>query len=217
MKRFDGVLFDLDGTLLDTAPDLGNALNHVLSHYGFPICSYDQFRIVASDGAKGLLQLGTGDQFEHINYDEARQQLLDYYFDNICVDTRPFEGVNETLIKLNNRSIPWGIVTNKPGWLTAKLLKQFPLMEKCGCVISGDTYEHNKPHPLPLTEAAKKIDTQPSKILYVGDAQRDIDAAHAAKMHSVAALYGYIRSEQEGKSWGAHFHIHSAKDLLALI
>ncbi|GAB5380610.1 MAG: HAD-IA family hydrolase [Aliiglaciecola sp.] len=214
MSSFSGVLFDLDGTLLDTAPDLGNALNHVLDHYGFPTLAYEQYRIVASDGAKGLLQLGTGDQFDHIDYEKARQKLLDYYFENICVDTQPFDGVDETLRYLNQQSIPWGIVTNKPGWLTAKLLKHFPLMEECRCVISGDTYEFNKPHPLPLIEASRILNVSPEQVLYVGDAKRDIDAAHAAQMRSVVALYGYISDLNEGKSWGAEFEIQIPTDIL---
>ncbi|GAA0852400.1 HAD-IA family hydrolase [Aliiglaciecola litoralis] len=216
MLNFDGVLFDLDGTLLDTAPDLGNALNHVLRQHGVNECSYDLYRPVASNGAKGLLELGFGDQFQHINYDTARQSLLDYYHLNICTDTQPFDGVADYLAKLNSASIPWGIVTNKPGWLTDKLLQHFPIMSKCQCVVSGDTYENSKPHPQPLLEAAKALNLSPENTLYVGDAKRDIQAAHAANMRSVAALYGYLTHPQEAQDWQAEYAIQHISELSAL-
>jgi phosphoglycolate phosphatase len=216
MIQFQGILFDLDGTLLDTAPDLGNALNFVLRQHGLNECDYRDYRLVASDGAKGLLELGFAEQFEQIDYTLARQALIDYYDENICVGTQPFEGVTEFLTQLNIAQVPWGIVTNKPGHLTAKLLKHFPIMANCKVVISGDTYENSKPHPQPLLEAAKILNIKPNETLYVGDASRDIEAAVAAKMRSVAALYGYLKHPDEANTWSAEFTIQHISDLCKL-
>lgn len=216
MIHYDGVLFDLDGTLLDTAPDLGNALNHVLTLHDRSPCTPEQYRPVASDGAKGLLQVGFGERFIDIDYEAARQSLLDYYFDNICVDTQPFDGVVDYLQRLNQRKIPWGIVTNKPGWLTESLLTQIPIMSDCECVVSGDSYELNKPHPMPLLKAAESLDLMPERTLYVGDALRDIEAANSANMKSVAALYGYLKHPSEADSWQADFTIEHINELSIL-
>lgn len=216
-QKYAGILFDLDGTLLDTAADLGNALNYVLKHFNRPSCDYQAFRCVASDGAIGLLKLGFADDFAHLSSQElekCRQMLLDHYQQNVCVDTTPFEGVNETLSYFNQNNIPWGIVTNKPGYLTQKLLTHFPIMASSGCVISGDTYAQRKPHPLPLLEAAKTINVDPQNTLYVGDALRDIEAAQNAKMVSVAALYGYIQHPHEVESWKADHAVSHFSQLL---
>lgn len=213
MINFQGILFDLDGTLLDTAPDLGNALNHVLALHNISPCSSSQYRPVASDGAKGLLQLGFGKRFEQIDYELARTQLLDYYYGHICIETRPFDGVLAFLNRLNNASVPWGIVTNKPGWLTRSLLKHIPVMDNCECIVSGDTFEKSKPHPQPLLEAAKILKLSPQRTLYVGDAARDIEAAHAANMRSVAAIYGYLHNPNDAKEWQAEFEINHIQEL----
>ena len=206
---FRAVLFDLDGTLLDTARDLGNALNHVLESYDRPKCVYHQYRNIASDGAKGLLELGFGDDLANIEYEPARQKLLDFYEHNICAETLPFHGVMSCLEKLNEHAIPWGIVTNKPGWLTDKLLIHFPIMAQCASVISGDTLSKRKPDPLPLITAAKQLGVEPKNTLYIGDALRDIEAANAANMISVIAHYGYISENEDINAWNAQFTISS--------
>ena len=214
--RFDAVLFDLDGTLLDTAGDLGNALNHVLEHFERPVCEYHQYRNIASNGAKGLLELGFGADLEKIDFDLARQRLLDFYESNICAQTQPFDGVIGCLEQLNNNAIPWGIVTNKPGWLTEKLLAYFPLMAQCDSIISGDTLAKRKPDPLPLFIAAQQLSVAPHRTVYVGDAIRDIEAANAANMISVIAKYGYIDENEDLDSWQAQFSINSISELWKL-
>lgn len=216
MNQFDAVLFDLDGTLLDTARDLGNALNHVLSHLDLPLVGYEQYRNIASDGAKGLLQLGLADKFEHYDFEFVRTMLLDFYQNHICVDTKPFTGVNDILNELNKRAIPWGIVTNKPAFLTDVLLTHFPLMQQCGVVVSGDTLLKRKPDPLPLTYAANKLKVNCANTLYVGDALRDIQAAKAAGMPSAVADYGYIDGTINSKAWQANYHLQNPLDLLYL-
>lgn len=216
MQKIPGVsavLFDLDGTLLDTARDLGNALNHVLESFDRPTFEYHQYRNIASDGSKGLLELGFGEELADIEYEPARLKLLEFYENNICAQTQPFDGVISCLEQLNEYAIPWGIVTNKPGWLTDKLLDYFPIMAQCGSIISGDTLSERKPHPLPLLTAAQQLAVEPSSTLYVGDAIRDIEAANAANMISVIAKYGYISEKEDLSAWNAQFCINSITEL----
>jgi phosphoglycolate phosphatase len=208
------ILFDLDGTLLDTARDLGNALNQVLALHERPECSFSRYRNIASDGSKGLLELGFSDELKNFDFELLRQQFLDFYEQNICVDTTLFAGVENLLENLNQVNIPWGIVTNKPGWLTDLLLPNFAIFEHSQVVISGDTLPQRKPHPLPLIHAAKQLNVEADQAWYVGDAERDIQAANAANMYSVLARYGYIDKQHRTASWNADLEILSAAVLL---
>jgi phosphoglycolate phosphatase len=208
------VLFDLDGTLLDTAKDLGNALNHVLASCSRPPIPFRQYRNIASDGAKGLLELGFGMDIKDYDFALLRQQFLDHYQENICVDTTLFMGVQNVIETLQENDIPWGIVTNKPGWLTDLLLPHFSAFDQCQVVISGDTLTQRKPHPLPLIYAAEQLNVEPGACWYVGDAQRDIEAANAANMVSVLARYGYVESHLPIASWNADLEISKAEILL---
>lgn len=217
MLKPQGFLFDLDGTLLDTAPDLGNALNHVLSHYSLPNCEYNQYRPVASHGSMGLINLGFADRLDNYDVPRLRQQLLDFYNDNICVDTVLFDGVNELIIAIEKANLPWGIVTNKPGWLTDSLLPNFDTFRNCQVVVSGDTIEQRKPHPAPLLLAADSLKIKARNIWYVGDAERDIEAANAASMVSVLANYGYISDKDDTKSWQADMEIQKADELISIL
>lgn len=210
----NSILFDLDGTLLETAKDLGNALNHVLKTVGRPLVAYDEYRNIASDGAKGMLELGFGDELQSLDFNSLRQQFLNHYENNICVDTIYFEGIETLLNELNEKSIPWGIVTNKPEFLTKKLVQFFPLLSGCKVIISGDSLAERKPHPKPLLYAQELLEIQSPNTWYIGDAQRDIEAAHAANMTSVVAEYGYLPSIQESHNWLADIHIRQPLDLL---
>lgn len=212
-----GVLFDLDGTILDTAPDLGNALNHVLSLHNKAPCTYAEYRATASHGSKKMLELGFGDEFNHYDFDLLKTQFLEYYEHNISADTRYFDGMENFLITLNDKAIPWGIVTNKPKYLTTKLLTCFPLLSECQVVVSGDSLPVAKPHPAPLLFAAEKIQRLPERIWYIGDAERDIQAAKAANMISVLASYGYIEEHEDTEKWLADYDINSASQLPELI
>lgn len=207
------ILFDLDGTLLDTAKDLGNALNHVLKIHNMPTCEYDTYRDFASHGANGLLTLGFGEQLQGLNADELRQCFLQHYHQNICIDTCPFNGVEALIKHMQQLQIPWGIVTNKPGWLTEQLLPNFEIFSSCAVVVSGDTLPQRKPHPAPLLYAANKINTVASECWYVGDAERDIQAANAANMFSIAADYGYV-GDLGSSTWGADQSIASVEELI---
>jgi 2-phosphoglycolate phosphatase len=214
LKKPNAILFDLDGTLLDTARDLGNALNQILSGLERPTVAYEVYRNIASDGAKGMLELGFKEDLKEYDFATLRQQFLDYYENNICVDTAYFVGVEDLLLALNQKNIPWGIVTNKPEFLTLQLVTSFPLLQNCGVIISGDTLNKRKPHPLPLLHAEEKLALTSPNTWYIGDAERDIQAANSANMHSVIAQYGYISDIQQTKSWNADFSIHSPSELL---
>lgn len=217
LEKPDAILFDLDGTLLDTAKDLGNALNQILNSLGRPIVAHDTYRNIASDGAKGMLELGFGEDLKNYNFDDLRQQFLDYYENNICVDTDYFEGIEDLLIVLNQNNIPWGIVTNKPEYLTLRLVTSFPLLQNCAIIISGDTLNKRKPHPLPLLHAEEKFALVSPNTWYIGDAERDIQSANAANMISVIAQYGYISDKQQTNQWNADLSIDKASDLLAYL
>lgn len=215
LKKPNAILFDLDGTLLDTARDLGNALNHILKELARPEVAHETYRNIASDGAKGMLELGFGDDLKNFDFANLRQQFLDYYDNNICVDTDYFVGIEDLLLTLNQNTIPWGIVTNKPEFLTLKLVRSFPLLQNCAVIISGDTLSERKPHPLPLLHAEEKLALALPNTWYIGDAERDIQAANAANMVSVIAQYGYISDKQQTDKWNADLSIHSPCDLLA--
>ena len=215
LKKPNAILFDLDGTLLDTARDLGNALNQILSTLKRPTVAYEVYRNIASDGAKGMLELGFGEDLKNYDFANLRQQFLDYYENNICVDTDYFVGVENLLLTLNRNNILWGIVTNKPEFLTLQLVTSFPLLQNCAVIISGDTLNERKPHPLPLLHAQEKLALESPNTWYVGDAERDIQAANAANMVSVVAEYGYISDIQQTNNWNAHLSIHNPIDLLA--
>lgn len=215
MQDPQAILFDLDGTLLDTARDLGNALNAVLRDNKLPEIHYAQYRPIASNGAKGMLELGFGDLLVDYNFEQLRQQFLEHYQQHICTDTVAFDGVEALLAHLTVKHIPWGVVTNKPANLTTELLSKFSLFDQCHVVVSGDTLAERKPHPAPLLHAAELIGIHPEQIWYVGDAQRDIQAAKAAGMTSVLAEYGYIETQDNSADWQADFSISHAAELLS--
>lgn len=217
LNKPKGVLFDLDGTLLDTAPDLGAALNHVLQSLAVPEKTYEEYRVESSNGSIGMLKMGLGDNFQEYDEETLRQQFLDHYESNISNDTVFFVGIVDLLTYLDNAQIPWGVVTNKPGYLTEKLLKDFKEFETCKVCYCGDTFEHRKPHPEPLLKAAEAINVKPQDIWYVGDAPRDMEAATAANMISVLARYGYLTEKELARQWDVDIQVDSATELLAQV
>lgn len=204
MTKYKAVLFDLDGTLLDTANDLGESLNHVLSRYELPQVAREDYRPVASDGAKGLLELGFKSDLANYDFNELRNQFLDYYQTNIAVHTSLYDGIAELISHLESKDIPWGIVTNKPIGLTKQLLPSFAALDGAGAVLGGDSLPERKPHPAPLIEAARQLGVAPQDCIYVGDAPRDIEAANAANMFSIIAKWGYIINPEDCLNWGAN-------------
>ncbi|NMP31392.1 HAD-IA family hydrolase [Thalassotalea sp. M1531] len=207
MSKFKGVLFDLDGTLLDTANDLGEALNFVLSQHNLPTVAREKYRPVASDGAKGLLELGFKDKLSQYDYEALRKEFLNYYQKNIAVHTCLYSGINDLIAYLDENNIPWGIVTNKPINLTNALLPSFTELSNAQSILGGDSLPQRKPHPAPLLQAAKEIGVAPSDCIYVGDAPRDIEAGNRANMFTVIAKWGYIENLNEIDEWLANIKI----------
>ena len=208
------VLFDLDGTLLDTAPDLADALNTVLEEQGCAPLPYSDIRPVVSHGGIALIALGFGLQPGDARFDELRAQLLKVYRENISIKTRPFPGMVEVLDQLEARDMNWGVVTNKPGWLTDPLLRDLELFDRAACIVSGDTLEQRKPHPAPMLHACEQAGSLPAQCVYVGDAQRDIEAGNNAGMHTLVALFGYIPAEDDAHTWQADAAINTPRELL---
>lgn len=211
--EYDAFIFDLDGTLLDTADDLGAALNSVLKAHLMPLVSEDIYRPAASNGAVALLEAGFGQLWQsRQDQSELRQQLLDAYSANIAAHSQCFTGVAQLLLALDQQQIKWGIMTNKPEFLTKPLVAQIAELKDAQAVVSGDTLNIAKPSPLPLLHTAELLQVEPARCLYIGDAQRDIEAAKAANMHSATALWGYVPSEAEAMSWNADFNWQSPID-----
>lgn len=203
------VLFDLDGTLLDTAPDFAWALNELRRSNGEPPLDYAAVRAVVSHGSIAMTRLACSHPQGSVAFDRFRQQLLDLYRDKLAVRTRLFPGMPELLDEFDARGICWGIVTNKPAWLTEPLLEKMHLSARAATVVSGDTLAQSKPHPAPLLLAADQTATAPQDCLYVGDAERDVVAGNAAGMRTMVALYGYLCAEDEPTSWGADALVES--------
>ena len=216
-ENLQAVLFDLDGTLLDTANDLGEALNYVLRNYGLAEITRKQYRPVASLGAKGLLDLGFGLALKDFNYEELRSEFLTYYQNNIAKHTCLYSGIKALLIKLNDNNIPWGIITNKPEKLTLLLLPHFQEFEQCQVIIGGDTLTKRKPDPAPLLFACEKMSVNANQCIYIGDAQRDIEAGNRANMNTVIAQWGYISNKELTKTWQADHSTETVEDLMTLI
>lgn len=213
-KKYHGVLFDLDGTLLDTANDLGEALNYVLQQHNMPTVAREKYRPIASDGAKGLLTLGFGDKLSLYDFDSLRQEFLDYYQENIAVHTCLYPGISELLCALNEQQTPWGIVTNKPEGLTKLLLPFFDDLNQCKTMVAGDTLAQRKPHPAPLFYACEQLSIQANKCIYVGDAPRDIEAGNRADMYTIIAKWGYILDHSLCASWQADLMVEKPLDIL---
>lgn len=208
------LLFDLDGTLVDTADDLGAALNFVLAQHQMPLCTAQQYRPVASHGAKGLLELGFGAELSRFDFFELRSTLLQFYADHICDHSKLFPGGKELITTLNNRHIPWGIVTNKPYKLAASMLRQLPELAGCGILLGGDSLGVRKPDPTPLFMAAHQLKMPARQCWYVGDAERDIEAGRRAGMTTVLAGFGYIGETDQPELWQADLRIEQLSELI---
>jgi 2-phosphoglycolate phosphatase len=209
------VLFDLDGTLADTAPDLAAAVNWLRTERGLDPTPYSVLRPTASAGARGMIGAAFGLAPGDEGYEELRLQWFDRYQDNMAVESGLFEGIEHLLRGIEESGMAWGVVTNKPARFTDPLIPQIGLAH-AGCIVSGDTMPHAKPHPAPLLEGARRLGLAPEHCWYVGDDLRDIEAGHAAGMVTVACGWGYC-GEIEPSTWGADFLCHSPGDLLELL
>jgi 2-phosphoglycolate phosphatase len=211
------VLFDLDGTLADTAPDLGYALNTLLGEHSKQPLPYETIRPVASHGAAALIELGFDIAHTDARFKPLRERFLEIYRANLARETRLFPGMRELLDALAARNINWGIVTNKPANLTDPLVEQLGLMDEAVCRVSGDTTANRKPHPEPMLHASQLAGSQPKECLYIGDAARDIEAGKAAGMKTLVALFGYIGEHDQPQTWGADGMIDTPAEILRWI
>jgi phosphoglycolate phosphatase len=197
------VLFDLDGTLADTAPDLAFALNQVLIEQGRDPLPFETIRPVVSHGGQALTRLGFDLDPEHPDFPPLYQRLLDIYRDNIARETALFPGMAELLDSIEQHDMNWGVVTNKPGWLTDPLMEGLGLTGRAACIVSGDTCENRKPHPESILHGCQLAGSEAHQCVYIGDAERDIEAGNRAGMPTIVALFGYIADTDTPETWGA--------------
>lgn len=220
MMRFSGieaVLFDLDGTLIDSAPDLGAAADQMRTDRGLPPLPLEQYRPMAGAGARGMIGVAFGLTPEDPSYNELREEFMANYERCMTARTYAFAGIPELIDQLMQRELVWGVVTNKIERFTLPLTGAMPLFATAGAIVGGDTTPHPKPHPAPLFEAARRLGLEPQRCLYVGDDERDIVAGLAAGMGTVAATYGYLGAKGDVSAWGAHASINSPTELLQLL
>lgn len=211
------VLFDLDGTLIDSAPDLGAAADAMRTARGLPSLPLERYRPMAGAGARGMLRVAFDMAPDHEDYEAHKEAFFVRYEACMTQRTRAFPEVGELLSALLQRGLSWGVVTNKSQRFTTPLTQAMPLFATARTVISGDTTPHAKPHPAPLLEAARQLDLCPAMCLYVGDDERDIAAGRAAGMPTVAARYGYLGFEADVSRWGADAEVTSPLGVLKLL
>ncbi len=220
MMKFENVqavLFDLDGTLIDSAPDLGAAVDKMRVARGMSSLPLSHYRPMAGAGARGMIGLAFGWTPDHPHYEQLKEEFFVNYESCMTERTFAFEGVAQLIQELVDLKMPWGVVTNKSKRFAEPLTQAMPLFASAAVVISGDTTPHAKPHPAPLLEAAKRLGVDPGACVYVGDDERDIVAGHAAQMKTVAATYGYLGAQADVQRWQAHAQIDSPKQLLKLL
>lgn len=212
--RFEALLLDLDGTLLDTAADFHSVLNTLLKSEGRPIVSYTAIRKVVSHGARAMVSMGFGIDEHHPDFARLRQAFLDLYGAHYAVDTCLFKGFDKVLRHCDDNNIPWGIITNKPVTFAEPLWRDLALPYRLGCLICPDHVARAKPDPEPMYLAARIIDVAPEKCLYVGDHKRDIDAGAAANMATAVANWGYIDGDDQPEQWRADFYLNDPLELI---
>jgi phosphoglycolate phosphatase len=211
------VLFDLDGTLIDSAPDLAGAANELRAAHGLPALPYEAFRPMVGSGARGMIGIAFDIGPQHARFAELRDDFLLRYERRLVMETRIFEAVVPLLDALDRQSRPWGIVTNKAARFTEPLVRSLGLHARAKAVVAGDTTPHSKPHPAPLLEAARRVGLDPAHCLYVGDDVRDVQAGRAAGMTTVVAGWGYLGIGEPVETWGAQFIVRRPAELLNLL
>jgi len=208
------VLLDLDGTLVDSGPDLAGTLNSLLLEEGREPFPYQEIRPTVSHGGMVMIESFFGITDNEPELRRLHDRFLEIYQSRLARETVLFPGMIEVLDTLESMATPWGIVTNKPAHLTAPLMRALTLDDRAACIVSGDTLEYSKPHPAPMLHACRIAGREPSKTLYIGDARRDIEAGSNAGMYTLVALYGYLGEEDKPESWGATGMIENPMDIL---
>ena len=217
MKRLEAVYFDLDGTLIDTAPDFYTVLNSLLEKHGRPTVSYSAVRANVSNGARALTELGFGVGPDDDSFAPLLDELLNAYEQHLAVDTVLFPGLAEVLDWLDTQQLPWGIVTNKPARFTGPVLEGLNLHQRVGPVICPDHVKQRKPDPEGLLIAAQDDNVSPTNCLYVGDHLRDIQAGQNAGMETAVAAFGYIDADDDPRGWQANYYLEQGSKLLPLL
>lgn len=214
MGDTQAVLFDLDGTLLDTSLDMGSALNRLLMEHGRKPLPLERIRSKVSHGANALVQLGFGLPPEDSWFDQLRLGFLRYYEKDLCTHTSLFDGMSTVLGYLETHCLPWGIVTNKPAYLTEPLLQELGLLSRAACIVSGDTLDTRKPCPEPLLYGCRLAGGEPQASIYIGDAERDVQAGKEAGMTTLIATFGYLATDDQPETWGADGMVDQPEDIL---
>ena len=215
--NIDAVLFDLDGTLIDSAPDLGAAADKMRTDRGLPSLPLMDYRPMAGAGARGMLGVAFGMATDHADFEAFKHEFFKNYEACMTERTYAFDGVADLIAQLNQAGLKWGVVTNKSERFALPLTRAMPLFNTAQTIVGGDTTPHAKPHPAPLLEAARQIGVSPEKCLYVGDDERDIIAGRAAGMPTVAAAYGYLGKTPGTDHWKADATITTPAQLLQLL
>ncbi len=213
MSAIKTVLFDLDGTLIDTAPDMATALIKLCKEEKQPVLDYKTIRPHVSNGSIALVKLAFGDQLDAYRLKQLKTRYLDIYKNHLTAESKLFDGMDAVLLELEKQKIKWGVVTNKPGWLTLPLMQALKLDQRATCIVSSDSTENRKPHPGPMYYACELSNSSADECIYIGDAKRDIEAGQNAGMQTMLALYGYL-DEEDTTQWNADFSITKPADIL---
>lgn len=216
-KQLEAVLFDLDGTLIDTAPDFAVVVNQLCQHHGRPTITYEAIRNTVSHGARALVSLAFDIGEDDPAFAALRQQLLDRYSQHLAVKTSLFPGMAELLLWLDQQALPWGIVTNKPRLYATAIIDALQLADRCGTLICPDDVNNTKPDPEPMLLACRQLDRLATGTVYIGDHRRDIEAGRNAAMTTIAANYGYIDPADPVDNWQADFSVEQAADIMPLL
>jgi N-acetyl-D-muramate 6-phosphate phosphatase len=217
LAHIRAVLFDLDGTLIDSAPDLGFAADAMRVQRGLASLPLESYRPMAGAGARGMLGVAFGIKPDHPDFDALKHEFFDNYQACMTQRTYAFDGVQSLVDALADRGLAWGVVTNKSERFALPLTAHMPVFASAGTVVCGDTTPHAKPHPAPLLEAARRLNVEPAQCVYVGDDERDIQAGKSAGMLTVAAIYGYLGQSTDVSGWGGDFTVSTPLALLDLL
>jgi len=215
--KLKALLLDLDGTLVDTAPDMVATLNRVLSNHNETSANEEQASKLVSNGAKALLEFGFAERFKNYDSEQLIQEFLSDYADHVCEKSTLFDGMLDVLELCEKNNIRWGVITNKPIELSKSLLEGLGLFERCGILLGGDSLPVKKPDPAPMLHSCMVMSLAPSECLYVGDHERDIIAGNAAGMDTAAALWGYLNDNDAPETWKAKFLTNTPQGLYRLV
>ena len=217
MANIEAVLFDLDGTLLDSAHDFHRIINRMLAEAGRAPIAFTDLRSQVSNGARAMVMHAFKLEQDDKRFPALHQQLLDYYESEPCSNSRLFDNIAPLLDWLEQQCIPWGVVTNKPKRFTCTLMDSLKLTDRCASLICPEDVSVSKPDPEGLWLACRQISADPARSIYVGDHKRDIDAGLAAGMITIAAAWGYLNPDEQAEDWCSHFISHQPSELQPLL